>query len=59
MIAVAVDIFEPRVFGFGDVDGRAVRKAAGHGFCAALGERARFRAGDWGVETNRAHVSFS
>ena len=35
-VAVAVDVFEPGVFGFGDVDGRAVRKAAGHGFGAAL-----------------------
>ena len=35
-VAIAVDIFEPRVFGFGDIDGRAVRKPARHGFGAAL-----------------------
>ncbi len=51
-VAVAVNVFEPGVFGFGDVDGRAVRKAAGHGFGAALGERLGFRAREWrcGVE---------
>ena len=38
-VAVAVDIFEPRVFGLGHVDGRAVGKAAGHGLGAAGGER--------------------
>ena len=45
-VAVAVDVFEPGVFGFGDIDGRAVGKAAGHGFGAALGERLGFRAGN-------------
>ena len=39
-VAVAVDVFEPGVFGLGDVDRRAVRKAAGHGF-ARRSERAR------------------
>ncbi len=33
-VAVAVDVFEPGVFGFGYVDGRAVRKAAGHGLAS-------------------------
>jgi hypothetical protein len=44
-VAVAVDVFEPGVFGFGDVDGRAVRKAAGHGLGAALGESRDFGPG--------------
>ena len=37
-VAVAIDIFEPCVFGFRHVDWRAVRKAAGHGLRAARGE---------------------
>jgi hypothetical protein len=39
-VAVAVDIFEPSVFAFGYVNRRAVRKAAGHGLDASLGEGA-------------------
>ena len=58
-VAVAVDIFEPCIFGFRDIDRCAVRKAAGHGFAAALGERTGFGTGDGCVETNRTHISFS
>ncbi len=56
-VAVAVDVFEPRVFGFGYVDGRAVGKAAGHGFGAAGGERLGFWAGDWSADLNGGHRS--
>src|SRR5436190_1734286 len=37
-VAVAVDVLEPGIFGFRDINGRAVREAAGHGFGAALRE---------------------
>jgi len=45
-VTVAVDVFKPRVFGFGNVDGRAVRQAAGHGLNAAFGKRFGLGAGD-------------
>ena len=45
-VAVAIDVFEPGVFGFRYVDGRAVGEAAGQGLGAARGERLGFRAGD-------------
>jgi hypothetical protein len=49
-VAVAIDIFEPGVSGFGDVDGRGVRQAAGHGLRAALTECAGVGAGDGSAE---------
>ena len=58
-VAVAVNVFEPGVFGLGNVDGRAVRKAAGHGFGAALGERLGLRAGNWCAKLNGRHRKFS
>ena len=58
-VAVAVDVFEPGVFGFGYVDGRAVGEAAGHGFGTAVGERAGVGAGNGCVDLNCAHFSFS
>jgi hypothetical protein len=51
-IAIAVDILEPRVFGFGYIDWRAVRKAAGHSLGAALGESLGLRTGDGCAELN-------
>ena len=35
-VAVAIDVFEPGTFRLGNIDRRAVRKTAGHGFRAAL-----------------------
>src|ERR1700722_3985345 len=58
-VAVAVNVFEPGVFGLGNIDWRTVRKAAGHGFGAALGKDAGFWARDCGVDSNRAHFNFS
>ena len=58
-VAVAVDVFEPGVFRLGDIDGRAVRKAAGHGFRAALGERLGLRAGNGSAKLNGRHRRFS
>ena len=58
-VAVAVDIFEPGVFGFGYVDGCAVGDAAGDGLGAAGGEGLGFRAGDSSFEVDCAYVSFS
>ena len=58
-VAIAIDVFEPRVFGLGDVDRCAVRKSAGHGLGAAGRERAGFGAGDCGVDTDGAHINFS
>jgi len=46
-VTVAVDIFQPRAFRLGYVDGRAVRKAAGHGFCAAGASVLDFGPGIW------------
>jgi hypothetical protein len=58
-VAVAVDVFEPCVFGLGDIDGRAVRKAAGHGL-ARRSESAGISGRGFGcVDTNRTHFSFS
>src|SRR5579864_1060820 len=36
-ITIAVDVLKPRGFGFRNIDRRAVREPAGHGFRAALG----------------------
>jgi hypothetical protein len=58
-VAVAVDVFQPGAFGFRDVDRRAVRKAAGHGLGAALGESLRLRTGDGRADSNGTHVIFS
>ncbi len=46
-VAVAVDIFEPCPLGFRDVNGRAMRQAAGHGLSPARRERFGLGAGDW------------
>jgi hypothetical protein len=51
-IAVPVDVFEPGVFGLGNIDGRAVGKAAGHGFGAALGERSGLGPGNGCAKLN-------
>ena len=56
-VAVAVHVLEPGVFGLGNVDGRAVRKAAGHGFGAALGKGLGFRPWDGGAKLNCGHLS--
>ena len=45
-VAVAIDVFEPGVFGLGYVDGCAVRKAAGHSMSAAGGKLFGFWPGD-------------
>src|ERR1019366_683416 len=58
-VAVAVHVFEPGIFGLGNIDGRAVRKAAGHGFGAPLGEGLRFRARNGCAELNSRHLKFS
>jgi len=57
-IAVAVNVFEPGVFGLCNVNRRAVGKAAGHGFGAALGEGAGFWSGNCGAKLNGRHLEF-
>ena len=55
-VAVAVYIFEPRVFGFGHIHGSSKREPARHGGVAALGQRFGFRSRDLSFELNRVHV---
>ena len=57
-VAVAVDIFQPGVFGLGNVNRRAVRKPAGHSFRAALREGPGLRARDGSAELNGRHRKF-
>ena len=54
-VAVAIDVFKPGIFGFGNIDGRAVRKPAGHSFRAALGQGLRLRARNLRAELNSRH----
>jgi len=54
-IAVAVDIFEPGIFGLGDINRRAVRKPARHRFRAALRQSLRFRSRNCSAKLNSGH----
>src|SRR5208337_189982 len=58
-VAVAVDVFEPCIFGFGYIDGRTVRETAGYGLRAALGERSGFWTGNLRAYLNCGHRRFS
>src|SRR5262249_12939722 len=58
-VAVAIDIFEPGIFGLGNVDWRTVRKPAGHGFCTTLMERLGLRSRNRCLQLNRRHLDLA
>src|SRR5579872_324215 len=54
-IAVAIDVFQPCVLSLGDINWRAVRKAAGYSFRAAVCKGLRLRPGNLRSELNCRH----
>ena len=56
-VAVAVDVFDPRVFGLGHVDRCADRKPARYGVRATLGESLRLWAWNRSFQLNSCHVN--